>query len=95
MPYMHSPGKQTYDTGAPFMRALFMDFPNDPHVSNMGDEYMFGPALLIAPVTEPGLESRQTDPVADVGHARPALGVVRQQRQYPNERTITEDCVSE
>ena len=59
MPYIYSLGKQTYDTGAPFMRALFMDFPNDPKVSNMGDEYMFGPAFLVAPMTEQGRESRQ------------------------------------
>jgi alpha-D-xyloside xylohydrolase len=59
MPYIYSLGKQTYDTGAPFMRALFMDFPNDPNVSNIADEYMFGPAFLVAPVTEQGRESRQ------------------------------------
>jgi alpha-D-xyloside xylohydrolase len=59
MPYIYSLGKQTYDTGAPFMRALFMDFPADPNVSNLGDEYMFGPAFLVAPVTEQGRESRQ------------------------------------
>jgi alpha-D-xyloside xylohydrolase len=41
------------------MRALFMDFPGDPKVSNLGDEYMFGPAFLVAPVTEQGRESRQ------------------------------------
>ena len=54
MPYIYSLGKQTYDTGAPFMRALFMDFPNDPNVSTLADEYMFGPAFLVAPVTEQG-----------------------------------------
>jgi len=59
MPYIYSLGKRTYDTGAPFMRALFMDFPNDPNVANLGDEYMFGPAFLVAPVTEQGHESRQ------------------------------------
>ena len=59
LPYIYSLGKQTYDTGAPFMRALFMDFPNDPNVANLGDEYMFGPAFLVAPVTEQGRESRQ------------------------------------
>jgi alpha-D-xyloside xylohydrolase len=59
MPYIYSLGRQTYDTGAPFMRALFMDFPNDPNVANLGDEYMFGPAFLVAPVTEQGRESRQ------------------------------------
>ncbi len=58
IPYLYSLGHKTYETGAPFMRALFMDFPNDPAVSNLGDEYMLGPALLVAPVTEQGRTSR-------------------------------------
>jgi alpha-D-xyloside xylohydrolase len=41
------------------MRALFMDFPDDPKVAGMGDEYMFGPAFLVAPVTEQGATSRE------------------------------------
>jgi alpha-glucosidase (family GH31 glycosyl hydrolase) len=40
------------------MRALFMDFPNDPNVADLRDEYMFGPAFLVAPVTEQGATSR-------------------------------------
>jgi alpha-D-xyloside xylohydrolase len=40
------------------MRALFMDFPNDPAVADIRDEYMFGPAFLVAPVTEQGATSR-------------------------------------
>ena len=59
MPYLYSLGRHTYDSGAPFMRALFMDFPGDPKVFNLGDEYMFGPAFLVAPVTEQGMESRE------------------------------------
>jgi alpha-D-xyloside xylohydrolase len=58
LPYIYSLGKRTHDTGAPFMRALFMDFPEDPHVAQIGDEYMFGPAMLVAPVTEQGAQSR-------------------------------------
>ncbi len=57
MPYIYSLAYQTYQTGAPYMRALFMDFPNDPKVANLGDEYMFGPAFLVAPVTEQGATS--------------------------------------
>jgi alpha-D-xyloside xylohydrolase len=38
---------------------LFMDFPNDPKVVNIGDQYMFGPAFLVAPVIEQGRESRE------------------------------------
>ncbi|MGN6423142.1 MAG: glycoside hydrolase family 31 protein [Asticcacaulis sp.] len=54
LPYIYSSAKHTYDTGAPFMRALWMDFPNDPKVADIGTEYMFGPAFLVAPVTEQG-----------------------------------------
>lgn len=58
MPYIYALGRHTYDTGAPFMRALFMDFPNDPNVSDIGDQYMFGPAFLVAPVTQQGQTKR-------------------------------------
>ena len=58
MPYIYSLGHGAHETGAPFMRGLFMDFGDDPNVANIGDEYMFGPALLVAPVTEQGRTSR-------------------------------------
>ena len=58
MPYIYSLGWQAHQTGAPFMRGLFLDFPNDPKVADIGDEYMFGPALLVAPVTDQGATSR-------------------------------------
>jgi alpha-D-xyloside xylohydrolase len=58
MPYIYSLGYRTYESGAPYMRALFMDFPDDPKVADIGDEYMFGPAFLVAPVTEQGATSR-------------------------------------
>lgn len=59
MPYIYSLGYKTWITGAPFLRALPMDFPNDPKVADLRDEYMFGPAFLVAPVTEQGATSRQ------------------------------------
>ena len=59
MPYIYSLGYSSHQTGAPYMRGLFMDFGNDPKVTDIGDEYMFGPALLIAPVTDQGVTSRQ------------------------------------
>jgi alpha-glucosidase (family GH31 glycosyl hydrolase) len=41
------------------MRALPLDFPADPKVADITDEYMFGPAFLVAPVTDQGATSRQ------------------------------------
>lgn len=59
LPYTYSLAYRSFQTGAPFMRALFMDFPHDPKVANMGDEYMYGPAFLVAPVTDQGATHRQ------------------------------------
>jgi alpha-D-xyloside xylohydrolase len=65
MPYIYSLGYRNWTTGAPFLRALPLDFPNDPKVADMGDEYMFGPAFLVAPVTDQGATSRQVYLPAD------------------------------
>jgi alpha-D-xyloside xylohydrolase len=59
MPYLYSLGWFTHETGAPFMRALFMDFPSDDKVYDLRDEYMFGPALLVAPVVQQGATTRE------------------------------------
>jgi alpha-D-xyloside xylohydrolase len=40
------------------MRALVMDFRNDVRAANIGDQFMFGPALLVTPVTQPSTQSR-------------------------------------
>jgi alpha-D-xyloside xylohydrolase len=59
LPYIYSLAHSVTETGAPFMRALFMDFPQDPEVRDIKDEYMFGPAFLVAPVVEQGKNSRE------------------------------------
>jgi alpha-D-xyloside xylohydrolase len=59
IPYIYSLGYKTWQTGAPFLRALPLDFPNDPKVADLRDEYMFGPAFLVAPVAEQGATSRE------------------------------------
>ena len=58
LPYTYSVAYYSFQTGAPYMRALFMDFPNDPKAANIPDEYMYGPAFLVAPVTEQGAMHR-------------------------------------
>jgi alpha-D-xyloside xylohydrolase len=59
MPYIYSLGYHSWLTGAPFLRALPLDFPNDPKVADLRDEYMFGPAFLVAPITDQGATSRE------------------------------------
>jgi alpha-D-xyloside xylohydrolase len=51
LPYIYSLAGAVTHNGGTMMRALVMDFPADTNVFNIGDEYLFGPALLVNPVT--------------------------------------------
>jgi alpha-D-xyloside xylohydrolase len=59
MPYIYSNGADTYFEDGTVMRGLVMDFESDRKVWDVGDEYMFGPAILVAPVTEYKARSRK------------------------------------
>jgi alpha-D-xyloside xylohydrolase len=50
MPYIYSLAGCTYFYDYTIMRAMVMDFSSDKNVESIGDQYMFGPSLLIAPV---------------------------------------------
>lgn len=52
LPYIYTLAADTYHNDGTIMRALVMDFPDDPQAHNIGDQYMFGPAFHVAPVTE-------------------------------------------
>lgn len=58
-PYMRSVMDLASSTGAPVMRPLFFDFPDDPNAWNVADQYMLGSDLLVAPVTEAGSTVRK------------------------------------
>jgi alpha-D-xyloside xylohydrolase len=52
MPYIYSLAGDTYLRDGTIMRGLVMDFPSDLKARDIDDQYMFGHALLVAPVTE-------------------------------------------
>ncbi|MDP9337369.1 MAG: glycoside hydrolase family 31 protein [Acidobacteriota bacterium] len=58
MPYIYSLAWKTTREGYTLMRPLAMDFRSDVRAQNIGDQFMFGPALLVNPVTEPGATKR-------------------------------------
>jgi alpha-D-xyloside xylohydrolase len=58
MPYIYSLAGNTYHTNSTIMRPLVMDFAADAAVRNIGDQYMFGPSLLVNPVYEYKATSR-------------------------------------
>jgi alpha-glucosidase len=58
LPYIYSCAHQACTIGLPLMRPLALEFPDDPQVVNMSDQYLFGPDLLVAPVLEQGATQR-------------------------------------
>lgn len=50
MPYIYTLTGMAYHENYTLMRGLVMDFPQDPAVRNINDQFMFGPSLLVNPV---------------------------------------------
>jgi alpha-D-xyloside xylohydrolase len=59
MPYIYSLAWKTTNEGYTPMRALAMDFRGDTRALNIGDEFLFGPSILVNPVTAPGATTRR------------------------------------
>jgi len=58
MPYIYSEAWQVTSNHGTLMRPLVMDWREDVEAQNTGDEYLFGPSILVAPVTTEGATSR-------------------------------------
>jgi alpha-glucosidase len=58
-PYIYTYARQTYDTGLPLMRALMLEYQDDPETYNLNSQFLFGKELLVAPVMEQGVVSQK------------------------------------
>ena len=55
MPYLFAAAIEAHRDGVPVMRAMLLEFPDDPASDTLDRQYLLGPALLVAPVmTEDG-----------------------------------------
>lgn len=58
MPYIYTLGADSYISDASIMRVMAADFPDDRTARGIDDQYLFGSAFLVAPVTEYGARAR-------------------------------------
>jgi alpha-D-xyloside xylohydrolase len=58
MPYVYAQAKDCSEHGLPMVRALFVEFPDDPGSWLVDDEYLFGSSILVAPLMEEGSTGR-------------------------------------
>ena len=56
-PYLYSYARQAHETGAPIMRHLFLEYPDDRNVISLDYQFMLGRDLLVAPVLSPGVSA--------------------------------------
>jgi len=57
-PYLREVMRTAHTDGQPVMRGLFHEFPDDPQVWQIDDQYLLGPDILVAPVTVSGARER-------------------------------------
>jgi alpha-glucosidase len=58
LPYLYTLFEECHRTGAPILRPLLFDYPEDETTYTADDEFLLGDALLVAPITRPGVEHR-------------------------------------
>lgn len=58
-PYITRLMKEAHETGRPVMRTLFYEFPGDPEAWKTEDQFMFGDAVLVAPILYAGQTGRE------------------------------------
>jgi alpha-D-xyloside xylohydrolase len=58
MPYVYAQAKDSADRGLPMLRALFLEFPDDPGSWLVDDEFLYGSSILVAPLLHEGATGR-------------------------------------
>lgn len=68
-PYLLKMAQETHETGVPMMRAMVLEFPDDPTCEDIDTQYMLGDDLLVAPVFREDGVARFYVPDDDTGQA--------------------------
>jgi alpha-glucosidase (family GH31 glycosyl hydrolase) len=58
LPYIYTAERELYDSARPIMSPLVMDFPDDENTYALTRQYMFGPSMMVCPVTTKGALSQ-------------------------------------
>jgi alpha-D-xyloside xylohydrolase len=58
-PYIHKYMEIASETGAPVMRPMFFNYPQDEICYTLGDQYLFGEDIIFAPIVDQGVKDRK------------------------------------
>jgi alpha-D-xyloside xylohydrolase len=71
LPYIYSLAGGVTQENSTMLRALAFDFRHDPATFNINDQFMFGPAFLVNPVTQPMYFGANSQPLKGIKRTRP------------------------
>ncbi|KAL4970759.1 glycosyl hydrolases family 31-domain-containing protein [Aspergillus stella-maris] len=57
LPYFYTLMQNAHSTGSTVMRALAWEFPNDPSLAAIDNQFLVGPSILVTPVLEPQVDT--------------------------------------
>lgn len=86
-PYLRTVMQEAHNDGQPVLRTLFHEFPDDAEAWGVGDQFLLGPDLLVAPVVEAGARSRSVHLPAGTSWVELRSGAV-----HPGGQRITVDA---
>ncbi|MDW7980632.1 MAG: glycoside hydrolase family 31 protein [Verrucomicrobiales bacterium] len=70
IPYIYSLAAQVTLNGYTLMRPVALDYPDDIATHQLTDQYMFGPAFMVCPVTQPMYFRHNSEPIHDAPKTR-------------------------
>jgi alpha-D-xyloside xylohydrolase len=71
LPYIYSVAAGIADSGLALLRPVALQYPKDTATFDLLDQYFFGPALMVCPVTTPMYYGRNSQPLAGIAESRP------------------------
>lgn len=70
LPYIYSLAAQVTLNSTTLLRAVALDYPSDTATHDLSDQFLFGPAILVCPVTTPMYYGRNSTPITNAARTR-------------------------
>jgi alpha-D-xyloside xylohydrolase len=71
LPYIYSVAAGVADSGMALLRPVAMQYPQDRGTLDLADQYLFGPGLMVCPVTQPMYYGKHSQPLEGQPETRP------------------------
>lgn len=94
LPYLYTQFRDANETGAPIMRPMFYDFPDQPALHGLEHQFMFGPAILAVPVLDQAAQAVDVHfPAGEVFYTQTGRKLIRPSKTGVFSYPVTMDTI--